>query len=129
MSGDGHTSKGVYLTVFAALGVFTIVTVGASYLHMPIHQAVIVALIIASIKASIVAAWFMHLKTEHKVIYSFLALTVAFVVVLVTLPLLDCMHDEYVVPGSIPAVTATHGAEPAEGTAAPAAPHAPARAK
>lgn len=122
MSHDGHTSKGVYLTVFAALGVFTVVTVGASYLHMPIHKAVILALIIASIKATIVAAWFMHLKTEHKIIYSFLALTVAFVVVLVTLPLLDAMHPEYTVEGSIPAVTSGHDAEHAATPAGHGAP-------
>jgi len=121
MSGDSHTSKGVYLTVFAALGVFTVVTVGASYLHMPTSKAIVVALIIAGIKASIVATWFMHLKTEHKIIYSFLALTAVFVVVLMTLPLLDTMHPELTVEGSIPAVTASH-AEPAAGheAAAPA---------
>jgi len=113
MSTDGHTAKGVYLTVFAALGVFTVITVAASYLHMPTSKAIVVALIIAALKASIVAAWFMHLKTEHKIIYSFLALTAVFVIVLMTLPMLDIMHPELTVEGSIPAVTASHAAEPA----------------
>ena len=124
MSSEGHTPIRTYLLVFLWLGVFTAVTVAASYLHMAPAKAVVVALIIASIKATIVALWFMHLKTEHKLIYSFLALTVAFVVVLVTLPLLDSMHAEYTVDGSIPAVTAAgHEAPAATETGTPPAHH------
>ena len=50
-----------YLYVFGALAVLTLITVGISYLHLPIHEAVILALIVASIKGSLVAAFFMHL--------------------------------------------------------------------
>jgi cytochrome c oxidase subunit 4 len=78
-----------YLLVFFALGVLTAITVGVSNLHLPFHQAVIVALIIASIKGSLVAAYFMHLLSEKKVIYGILLLTVIFFAVLLWLPVHD----------------------------------------
>ncbi len=68
----------VYLIVFGALAVLTVVTVAVAYLNLPIVAAVIVALIIASVKAGLVAAYFMHLVSEKKVIYWTLGLTAAF---------------------------------------------------
>ena len=73
----------VYLAVFIGLAVLTAVTVGACYgLKLPVHQAILVALIIASIKGFLVAAFFMHLLSEKKLIYSVLGLTVFFFAVL-----------------------------------------------
>jgi cytochrome c oxidase subunit 4 len=92
MSGhDADIQKQVrtYKMVFAALAVFTVITVAVSYLHLPIALGVIVALIIATIKGSLVAGWFMHLKAERKAIYAVLLVTVAFFVLLLTWPLLD----------------------------------------
>jgi cytochrome c oxidase subunit IV len=48
--------------------------------------AITVALIIATIKGSAVASVFMHLSHEKKWIYGALILTVAFFVVLMTVP-------------------------------------------
>jgi cytochrome c oxidase subunit 4 len=76
----------VYLIVFAALTVLTAVTVMVSYLHLPVHTAVIVALIIASVKGSLVAGYFMHLISEERIIYWVLGLTGAFFIVLMLLP-------------------------------------------
>ena len=76
----------IYITVFVALMVLTIVTVAISYLHLPVHTAVTVALIVATIKGSLVACYFMHLISEKKLIYAVLALTLAFFVVLLALP-------------------------------------------
>ncbi|MSS73033.1 MAG: hypothetical protein EXS64_16295 [Candidatus Latescibacteria bacterium] len=76
----------VYMIVFAALAVLTVVTVGVSYIHLPVHTAIIVALIIASVKGSLVAAYFMHLISEEKIIYWVLVLTALFFVVLMLLP-------------------------------------------
>ncbi len=76
----------VYISVFVALAFLTVVTVAVSYLHLPIHMAVIVALIIATIKGTLVAGYFMHLFSEKQIITSILALTVAFFVVLLLLP-------------------------------------------
>ena len=64
--------------VFATLAVLTIVTVAVAYLHLSIVPALIVALFIASVKGGLVAAYFMHLVSEKKVIYLILILTVVF---------------------------------------------------
>jgi cytochrome c oxidase subunit 4 len=76
----------VYIGVFVALLVLTAVTVGASYIHFGSKQAnIVVALIIAIIKASLVAGWFMHLKTEKRSIYRVLYFTFFFFVALMFL--------------------------------------------
>ena len=77
-----------YVGVFIALMVLTVLTVAVSYFHMPVVLAVIVALIIASFKGSLVAAFFMHLAHERKVIYWVLILTVAFFIALMFIPTL-----------------------------------------
>jgi caa(3)-type oxidase subunit IV len=48
--------------------------------------AIIVALFIASLKASLVAAYFMHLISEKKLIYAALTLTVVLFLVLMVIP-------------------------------------------
>ena len=78
----------VYITVFVALMALTLVTVAVSYLDLSMPMAVTVALFIATVKGSLVAGYFMHLISEKKVIYAVLALTVAFFVVLLALPVL-----------------------------------------
>lgn len=85
----------IYITIFAALAVLTVATVGASYLRLPTTQAVVLALFIASIKGTLVGAYFMHLISEKKAIHWILLLTAAFFVVLLSLPLfarLDQLH-------------------------------------
>jgi cytochrome c oxidase subunit 4 len=77
-----------YMVVFIALIALTAVTVGVSYLHLEVHQAVAVALIIASFKASLVMLFFMHLISERQVIFVILAFTVAFFLALLFLPIL-----------------------------------------
>jgi len=83
---DRHVK--VYITVFVALMVLTIVTVAISRLHLSVPIAVTVALLVAIIKGSLVACYFMHLISEKKLIYAVLALTVAFFAVLLALPVL-----------------------------------------
>lgn len=70
----------VYLIVFGALAVLTIVTVAVGYLHLPIVPALLAALFIAAIKAGLVASYFMHLISEKKVIYAILVMTGVFLV-------------------------------------------------
>ena len=108
MSSEGHTSTKGYLLVFLWLGIFTAVTVGASYLHLPPAKAIALALVIATIKATIVGLFFMHLKFEGRIILAFLALTAAFGLVLVTLPSTDLLGHEWAAEGAIPAVPAVH---------------------
>ena len=76
----------VYITVFVALMVLTIVTVAISRVHLPVPIAVTVALLVATIKGSLVACYFMHLISEKKLIYAVLLLTVAFFIALLALP-------------------------------------------
>ncbi len=101
---DAHASDDIskhvktYFMVFGALMVLTIVTVGVSYLHLPTHQAILVALFIATVKGSMVALFFMHLNHERKLIYWALTLTVLFFAFLMLIPLatnLDKIVQKY----------------------------------
>lgn len=76
----------VYITVFIALAALTIITVGISYLHLPTHFAILFALIVATVKGSLVAAYFMHLVSEKKIIYWVVAICLLFFVFLMFLP-------------------------------------------
>ena len=104
MDAHAHASDDVskhvktYFMVFGALMVLTVVTVAVSYLHLPVHQAITVALLIATIKGSMVALFFMHLNHERKMIYWVLMLTVVFFAVLMLVPLstnLDKIVQKY----------------------------------
>lgn len=82
---DVQSHVKTYIMVFAALAVGTLVTVLASNLHLGIILGILVALIIATVKGSLVAAFFMHLAAERKMIYWLLLLTATFVVVMIGL--------------------------------------------
>jgi cytochrome c oxidase subunit 4 len=84
----------IYITVFVALMVLTVVTVAISRFHLPVHQAVTIALIVATIKGSLVACYFMHLISEKKLILAVLALTAVFFIVLLALPVVT-VHDGF----------------------------------
>ena len=81
-----------YRKVFIYLLIGTALTVIASYLELNVKDsiagAIFVGLSIASIKAYLVAANFMHLNSEKKIIYWILLLTVVFLVLLLFIPLL-----------------------------------------
>jgi cytochrome c oxidase subunit 4 len=81
-----------YKLVFGALALGTVLTVAVASLHLPIAAAIAIALLIASTKASLVAGWFMHLKSERKAIYAVLGVTVAFFLLLLSWPVLDIGH-------------------------------------
>ena len=89
---DRHVK--VYITVFVALMILTVVTVAISRFHPPVAIAVTIALLVATIKGSLVACYFMHLISEKKLIYAVLALTAAFFVALLALPVVT-VHDGY----------------------------------
>jgi cytochrome c oxidase subunit 4 len=78
----------VYIAVFVALMVLTIITVAIARLHLSVPVAVTIALLVATIKGTLVAGYFMHLLSEKKLILAVMALTVAFFVVLLALPVL-----------------------------------------
>ncbi|MDP7465399.1 MAG: cytochrome C oxidase subunit IV family protein [Candidatus Marinimicrobia bacterium] len=76
----------VYIGVFAALAVLTVVTVAASYLDLSFGESFFLALTIASIKGTLVAGYFMHLFTERTAILAVLGLTFFFLITIMFLP-------------------------------------------
>ena len=78
----------VYLTVFGALAVLTVLTVAASYLDISTTEAIFLALTIATVKASLVAGYFMHLITEKQTIIWILCLTFIFLLFCMIIPMI-----------------------------------------
>lgn len=68
MSQSGHpvTGVGVYIGVFAALMVFTVITVAAAWVDMGLLNTP-VALAIAGTKATIVVLFFMEVRHAHPI--------------------------------------------------------------
>jgi cytochrome c oxidase subunit 4 len=97
---DVSKHMGKYYAVFVALICLTAITVGVSYLKLNRPLAITVALIIATIKAGLVAAVFMHLVSEKKVIYAVLILTAAFFLLVLLLPSLTYYEPNYAIVGS-----------------------------
>jgi len=87
---------GKYYVVFVALLCLTAITVGVSYLRLNRPLAITVALAIACVKAGMVAAVFMHLISERKVIYAVLILTVAFFFLVLLLPMLTTVESSVI---------------------------------
>ena len=85
-----------YLFVFVGLAVLTAVTVGISYLHLPVAMALLVGLCVASLKGSMVASWFMHLIHEKPIVKWALILTVFMFIVLMLLPVLTNSNQRVV---------------------------------
>jgi len=81
-----------YLLVFIGLLFLTMVTVAASYLHLPLAMAVLLALVIATIKGSLVVCYFMHMISEKRLIYLVLGFTVTFFAAVLLLPMVN-HHD------------------------------------
>ena len=78
-----------YLMVGALLLTFTAITVALSYVHFGSDKAnIAIAMLVATIKAGAVAAVFMPLAAEKRLIYRILIFTVFFVLVLFWLTLL-----------------------------------------
>ena len=69
-----------YLMVGLTLLVFTAITVALSYIDFGTQKAnVAVAMLVATFKAGLVAAIFMHLSNEKRMIYRILIFTAFFV--------------------------------------------------
>ena len=69
-----------YLMVGGTLLLFTAITVALSYVNFGTQKAnVAVAMLVATFKAGLVAAIFMHLSSEKRMIYRILIFTGAFV--------------------------------------------------
>ncbi len=102
----------IYVGVFLALLVGTLVTVAVSYIHFGHAGNITVALVIAGLKAGLVAAFFMHLVSEKKSIYTLLVCTGFFFLGLMALTLWAMQdHPDLAIrsaPASPPALLAHH---------------------
>ncbi len=100
--GDGHSKEDIkkhirlYVGIFIALLVGTVLTVAAAKVDLGHTANIVLALVIASVKAFLVAGFFMHLTSEKKTIYTILICTVVFVIGLMTLTIMA----HYDVPGA-----------------------------
>jgi len=96
MSNDMNHHIKIYRNVFIGLLIFTGLTVGASYIDFNlIWIGVTVGLSIAFFKGYLVAANFMHLNDEKKLIYMILGMTIFFFVVLFFMPTLWNSNEMY----------------------------------
>ena len=81
-----------YRNIFIYLLIGTVLTVLAAKIEFNVPNsmagALFVGLLIASVKGYLVAANFMHLNSEKEMIYWILILTVAFLVLLLFIPLM-----------------------------------------
>ena len=57
-----------YMAVFYALFALTMAEVGITYVTMPEWMLIAILLVMALVKAGLVAAYFMHLKYDNKVL-------------------------------------------------------------
>ena len=116
---DEHRPNvGLYVKVFGALMVLTLITVAISKIHLPRAQAISLGLFVALVKASLVGALFMHLWGENKLIHKALWITVGFGAVLI-LPIIDfvMVSRRVTSPADVAAQhPGGHGADKAEST-------------
>ena len=85
----GPASLETYVGVYGALLVLTVATVAVSELGLVQRFAIFWAVVVASIKASLVVAWFMHLKGGPGVNRLVLSTTGFFMLVFLTLTMAD----------------------------------------
>jgi len=78
-----------YIAVFVALLALTLITVAVSWLHVPAPIHILAAMAIATLKGGLVAYFFMHLKSEKKLIFGVLILVVVIFTAVMALPVLD----------------------------------------
>ncbi len=87
----------IYLMVFGALLVLTVITVRVSYFNFGTWN-LIVAMAVATVKASLVALFFMHLKYDEKFNAVLFLGSLAFLGIFFVLTLADTMHRGLVDP-------------------------------
>ena len=87
----GHApGYGIYVAVWGALILLTGVTVAVSYADLGVMN-VVVALLVASVKAALVALYFMHLRSESRLVRVFALTPIFFLVLIVAGTLVDTL--------------------------------------
>ena len=90
MSQETTGARRIFMTVYIALVLLTVVTVLVSYADLGLMN-VVAALLIASAKASLVALFFMHLKSEDRLVWGFALVPIAFLALIMLGTLVDTM--------------------------------------
>lgn len=80
----------IYFIVWAALLVLTALTWAVSYAHLGMLN-VTVAMLIASVKASLVALFFMHLRYENRLVWTFALIPIGFLLLIIGGTLVDVL--------------------------------------
>ena len=87
---SGHISSvGRYVTIFGALMIGTALTVVAAFIDLPFQLNFPVALTIAIIKASLVVAFFMHVKYSSRYVKLIVGVALFFFGIMLTLTATD----------------------------------------
>jgi caa(3)-type oxidase subunit IV len=91
---SAHTSVKTYLLVFLGLGILTALTVSLSYLNLPHPIGIAAAALISASKCTLIAAFFMHLRSENRgITYTmFVALFFVFVLIGALIPDIGIVH-------------------------------------
>jgi cytochrome c oxidase subunit IV len=79
-----------YIIVWMLLLILTGVTLGVSYIHLGLWN-VAAALSIASLKAALVALYFMHLRSEKRLVWAFATIPLFFLALIILGTLADTM--------------------------------------
>jgi cytochrome c oxidase subunit 4 len=92
---DPHASAvRTYLIIFVTLALLTLLTVGVAYMKLPHAAGVVIALLIAAAKVYLIASFFMHLRSEGRLINVSLGICLALVLILVVFVLPDIgLHE------------------------------------
>ena len=86
---DTSAEVRTYLIIFGSLAALTLLTVGVAYMNLPHAAGVVIALVIAALKVFLIASFFMHLRTEHRLINWSIGVCLALVLVLIVFVLPD----------------------------------------
>ena len=90
MSHETTGDRRTCLAIYVALLLLTVVTVLVSYVDLGMLN-VVVALLIASAKASLVALFFMHLRSEDRLVWGFALVPVVYLAIIILGTLVDTM--------------------------------------
>ena len=120
---DKSAEVRTYLIIFASLAVLTLMTVGVAYMNLPHAAGVVVALVIAALKVFLIAAFFMHLRGEGRLINWSVAACCLLVLVLIVfvLPDLGIHPIEEAARHAMHEIEGQHAHYPPDAAQAPAA--------
>ena len=79
----------IYINVFIALAILTVVTVAVSFLDVSFIEAFFIAITVATIKGSLVLSYFMHLLEEKPAVIWILVTTMVTFLILMFIPLIS----------------------------------------